>query len=46
MKVSADGVAYVTSSLFSRDDGVGEFAVVLASPTRMTRIVSTCFAAA
>ena len=46
MKVSTAGVAYVTSSLLSRDDGVGEFAVVLGSPTRITGIVSTCFAAA
>jgi hypothetical protein len=45
MKVSADGVAFVTSFILSRDDGVGEFAVVLASPTRLNGVISTCFAA-
>jgi hypothetical protein len=46
IKVAPGGVAYVTSSLLSRDNGVGTFAVVLASPTPLTRVVSTCFAAA
>jgi hypothetical protein len=46
IKVAPGGIAYVTSSLLSRDDGVGEFAVVLASPTRITSVVSTCYAAA
>jgi hypothetical protein len=46
VKVAPGGIAYVTSLLLSRDNGVGTFAVVLASPTRLTRVISTCFAAA
>ena len=46
IKVAPGGIAYVTSSLLSRDNGVGTFVVVLASPTRLTRVVSSCFAAA
>lgn len=45
VQAAADGVAYVTSSLLSRDNGVGEVAVVLASPTPLQRIVSICEAA-
>lgn len=45
LQADADGVGYVTSRLLSRDNGVGEFAVVLASPTPLKRIVSSCDAA-
>jgi hypothetical protein len=45
LQVDADGVGYVTSRLLSRDNGVGEFAAVLISPTPLKRIVSSCDAA-
>jgi hypothetical protein len=45
LQVDADGVGYVTSRLLSRDNGVGEFAAVLASATPLKRIVSSCDAA-
>jgi hypothetical protein len=46
VKVTRNGVAYVTSSILSRDDGIGEVVVVLSSSKRLSGVVSSCTAAA
>jgi hypothetical protein len=46
VKVTRNGVAYVTSSILSRDDGIGKVVVVLSSSKRLSGVVSSCTAAA
>jgi hypothetical protein len=43
--VDAQGVAYVSSFALSRSDKTTELAAILASPTPLLRVVSTCGAA-